>query len=74
MGEDGAHAWLFHDVVEARGYRHRSGEIVLLNSLMIWQRGRKKVKNLTIRKFRCFIPKIKLGLYERTLSLIVTYF
>lgn len=38
VGEDGAHARLFHNVVEACGYRHRPGEIVLLKALMIWQR------------------------------------
>lgn len=43
VGEDGAHARLLHDVVEARGYRHGPGEVVLLGSLMIWQRGREEV-------------------------------
>lgn len=44
VGEDGAHTWPLHYIVEACGNRHRPGKIVLLAVSVVWEGGRKKGK------------------------------
>lgn len=39
VGEDGAHARPLHDVVEARGHRHRPGQVVVLAVHEVWEEG-----------------------------------
>lgn len=41
VGEDGAHTWPLHYIVEACGYRHRPGKTVLITVSVVWE-GRKK--------------------------------
>lgn len=41
VGEDGAHTWPLHYVVEACGDRHRPGKTVLLAVPVVCERGRK---------------------------------
>lgn len=45
VGEDGAHAWPLHHIVEARRDRHGPGETALLTVPMIWKGEREKVKD-----------------------------
>lgn len=37
VGEDGTHAWPLHYIVQACGYRHRPGKIVVLTVSVVWE-------------------------------------